>query len=176
MYERRKKRRKDERFSGYWLGMYYITFFQGHRALFILLFCFPFLRLEFGTRPCLSVRLSSLATFLLKPIYTQRLRRDSRIAAMSILNQSQSNPLATSNLVAVTVAVANVVCNSTVHNLCNWFGSGLAALSQSLDIKGHLVYLKPMTKCVKKLDSDDVIRTGNKYPPQGCTLKEVYIS
>ena len=36
----------------------------------------------------------------LKPIYIQRLQCDSRIAATSLLNQSQSDPPATSNLVA----------------------------------------------------------------------------
>ena len=47
------------------------------------------------------------------------IRHDSRIAATSLLNRSQSGPPATSNLVAVTVAVADAVCNSTVHKLCN---------------------------------------------------------
>ena len=69
----------------------------------------------------------------LKPIYIQRLRCDSRIAVTSFLNRLQSYPPATSNLVAVAVAlaVANAVCNSTVHNLRNWFQSNITASSQT---------------------------------------------
>ena len=56
-----------------------------------------------------------------------QLQHDSRIAVTSLFNQSQSDPPVTSNLVAVT----NAVCNSTVHNLCNWFQSDIAASSQT---------------------------------------------
>ena len=42
-----------------------------------------------------------------------------QIAVTSLLNRSQSDPPVTSNLVAVAITVANAVCNSTVHNLCN---------------------------------------------------------
>ena len=87
------------------------------------------------------------------PVYIQRLWRDSRFAATWLLNSSQSNPPA-SILVAITAVVTNTVCNSTVHNLCNWFGkyrSVMTVTLQSLHVKRALKQQKQTSKWKKRI-------------------------